>query len=354
MVKHMKKLEMSYIVNSFLNAIDEDIEMKTISVVIPTYNEEANVETIYQRIKDLFTTSLSSYQMEILFIDNASKDRTREIIGKLAESDHRVQAIYNATNFGFSRSTFYGLSQAEGNCAILLYADMQDPPEVIPKFVEQWEAGYKIVTGIKSKSKENRMMYAIRSLYYSFLEKISESEHIKQFDGFGLYDVSFIKELRRMKDPLPYLRGIVGEIGFQRAEIEYEQKIRKNGKSKFNFMRCYDVAMLGITSSTKAIMRMATFLGMGLSACCLIIAIVTFILKITNWNYFDVGTAAVIIGIFFVGGVQTFFLGFLGEYIVNINIRVMRHPIVVEEKRINMRRSYQSKDDEESVEKKLC
>lgn len=328
--------------------------MKTISVVVPTYNEEANIEAIYQRVKDLFITSLTAYKMELLFIDNNSQDRTRDIINKLAETDSRVQAIYNATNFGFSRSTFYGLSQAEGDCAVLLYADMQDPPEIIPLFVEKWESGYKIVTGIKSKSKENKIMYALRNTYYRFLEKVSESEHIKQFDGFGLYDASFIIELRHMEDSLPYLRGIIGEIGFQRAEVEYEQEIRKNGKSHFNFMKCYDVAMLGITSSTKAIMRMATFLGMALSACCLIIAIITFILKITHWNYFDVGTAAVIVGIFFVGGVQIFFLGFLGEYIANINIRVMKHPIVVEEKRINMKRTYNSKVNTESEEKKLC
>lgn len=317
---------------------------KTISVVIPTYNEEKNIMTVYERVSALFEKELSRYEMQILFIDNASLDSSRALIEELCRKDERVQAIFNATNFGFSRSSFYGLSQAEGDCAVMLYADMQDPPEVIPEFVRKWEEGYKIVTGIKSQSRESKLMYAIRNIYYNLLSKISESEHIKQFDGFGLYDASFIRVIRNLKDPLPYLRGLVAELGCKRAEVEYTQERRKAGKTSFNFARYYDVAMLGLTSSTKAIMRMATFLGIIMSALCVVIAVVTFIIKLVNWNYFDVGTAAIIVGIFFVGGVQIFFLGFLGEYILNINIRSMGHPIVVEEKRINMKRKIMEED----------
>ena len=311
--------------------------MKTITIVVPTYNEELNIQNIYERVTKLFQTQLQEYEMELLFIDNASKDSTRKLIEELAQKDKRVQAIFNATNFGFSKSSFYGLSQAEGDAAVLMYADMQDPPEVIPKMVEEWEKGHKIVVGIKSKSKENKIMYFVRSIYYKLLAKISETEHIEHFDGFGLYDASFVKELRKLNDPLPYLRGLVAEIGYERAEVEYEQNRREKGKTSFNFMRYYDVAMLGLTSSSKAVLRMATFLGMGLSAICFLLAIVTLILKLTDWNYFDVGTAAIITGIFFVGGVQIFFLGFLGEYIANINIRTMQHPVVVEDRRINMK-----------------
>lgn len=312
--------------------------MKTISIVIPTYNEEKNIMAVYERVLSLFQKELQNYEMQILFIDNASLDSSRVLIEELCQKDNRVQAIFNATNFGFSKSSFYGLSQAEGDCAVMLYADMQDPPEVIPKFVQKWEEGYKIVTGIKSQSKENKLMYALRGVYYNLISKISEGEHIKQFDGFGLYDASFIQVIRKLKDPLPYLRGLVAELGCKRAEVEYTQEKRKAGKTSFNFARYYDVAMLGLTSSTKAIMRMATFLGIMMAGICVVIALVTFIIKLINWNYFDVGTAAIIIGIFFVGGVQMFFLGFLGEYILNINIRTMGHPIVVEEKRINMKR----------------
>lgn len=312
--------------------------MKTITVVIPTYNEENNIRSVYERVCRLFVEDLKQYELQILFIDNASSDSSRILIEELCRCDGRVQAIFNATNFGFSRSSFYGLSQAEGDCAIMLYADMQDPPEIIPEFVKKWEEGYQIVTGIKSQSKENKIMYVLRGIYYDLIAKISEGEHIKQFDGFGLYDASFIRVIRNLKDPIPYLRGLVAELGCKRAEVEYTQEKRKAGKTSFNFARYYDVAMLGLTSSTKVIMRMATFLGIIMAGICMIISIITLIIKLTNWNYFDVGTAAIIIGIFFVGGVQIFFLGFLGEYILNINIRSMAHPIVVEEKRINMKR----------------
>lgn len=312
--------------------------MKTITVVVPTYNEEANIQSIYDRVQEVFAASLSDYGMQLLFIDNDSQDGTRALIRGLAEKDERVQAIFNATNFGFSKSCFHGLSQAEGDCAVLMFADMQDPPEVIPEMVRKWEEGYKIVLGIKSKSRENKLMYLIRSVYYGILEKISETEHIRQYDGFGLYDAAFVKQLRRLRDPMPYLRGLVAEIGYRHAEVEYTQELRKAGKSTFSLMKYYDVAMLGITSSSKIVMRMATFLGMGLGVVCMIVAIITFILKLCNWQYFNAGTAAIIVGIFFIGAVQLFFLGFLGEYILNINVRTMNHPIVLEEERINLKR----------------
>lgn len=312
--------------------------MKTITIVVPTYNEEANIQSIYDRVQEVFAASLSDYGMQLLFIDNDSQDGTRALIRGLAEKDERVQAIFNATNFGFSKSCFHGLSQAEGDCAVLMFADMQDPPEVIPEMVRKWEEGYKIVLGIKSKSRENRLMYLIRSVYYGILEKISETVHIRQYDGFGLYDAAFVKQLRKLRDPMPYLRGLVAEIGYRHAEVEYTQELRKAGKSTFSLMKYYDVAMLGITSSSKIVMRMATFLGMGLGVVCMIVAIITFILKLCNWQYFNAGTAAIIVGIFFIGAVQLFFLGFLGEYILNINVRTMNHPIVLEEERINLKR----------------
>ena len=312
--------------------------MKTITIVVPTYNEEANIQSIYDRVQEVFAASLSDYGMQLLFIDNDSQDGTRALIRGLAEKDERVQAIFNATNFGFSKSCFHGLSQAEGDCAVLMFADMQDPPEVIPEMVRKWEEGYKIVLGIKSKSRENRLMYLIRSVYYGILEKISETEHIRQYDGFGLYDAAFVKQLRKLRDPMPYLRGLVAEIGYRHAEVEYTQELRKAGKSTFSLMKYYDVAMLGITSSSKIVMRMATFLGMGLGVVYMIVAIITFILKLCNWQYFNAGTAAIIVGIFFIGAVQLFFLGFLGEYILNINVRTMNHPIVLEEERINLKR----------------
>ncbi len=308
--------------------------MKTVTVVIPTYNEEENIPVVYQRVKEVFEKELESYQYEIQFIDNCSTDKSRELIADLAHSDSHVKAIFNVKNFGFTRSTFYGLTQAEGDCAVLLFADMQDPPEVIVDFVREWENGYKIVTGIKNKSKESPLMYLFRKIYYWLIKLIAEVDHIEQFDGFGLYDASFIKVLRELDDPLPYLRGIVAELGGKRKEVHYTQEKRKKGKSSFNFLKLYDLAMLGITSYSKVIMRLATLLGFFVAFVSIVIAIITLVHKLTHWDSFPIGTAAISIGVFFFGAVQLFFVGFLGEYIVNINTRVMKRPLVVEEKRI--------------------
>lgn len=309
--------------------------MKTVSVVIPTYNEEENVPRIADRVTELFQKKLTEYNYEILFIDNFSLDNTKKTIEALAADDKHIKAIFNVRNFGFSRSTFYGLSQAEGDCAVLLFADMQDPPELIVDFVQKWEQGFRIVVGIKNKSKESRLMYHIRQMYYKFIKKIGDVEHIEQFTGFGLYDASFIRVLRKLDDPLPYLRGIVAELGYNYASVYYEQQERKYGKSSFNFMKLYDTAMLGITSYSKVLTRIATILGFCTSILSLIIALITLIIKLCNWDSFSAGIAAISIGVYFFGSVILFFVGLIGEYIVNINVRTMRHPLVIEEKRIN-------------------
>lgn len=309
--------------------------MKTVSVVIPTFNEEANVPLIYERVRRIFAEALSDYYYEMLFIDNYSTDGTRKLLEALCREDPGVKAIFNVKNFGFTRSTYYGLSQATGDCAVLVFADMQDPPEMIPSFVREWENGYKIVVGIKNKSDENRLVYFMRGMYYKVIRNIAEVDHIEHFTGFGLYDRSFIDVIRELKDPMPYLRGIVAELGANRKEIFYTQAKREHGKSKFGFFKLYDLAMLGITSYTKVVMRIATILGFIVAFAGIITATATLIIKLINWNAFPFGTAAIAIGVFFFGGVQLFFIGFLGEYILNINTRVMNRPLVIEEKRIN-------------------
>lgn len=309
--------------------------MKTITIVIPTYNEEENIPLVYQRVTELFLEQLAAYQYEILFIDNYSTDRSRQEISSLAEHDPHVKAIFNAKNFGFTRSTFYGLTQAEGDCAVLLFADMQDPPEVIPDFVRGWEQGFKIVTGIKMQSRESPFMYLIRKFYYRIIKRISEIDHIEQFDGFGLYDASFLQVLRELDDSLPYLRGIIAELGYQRKDIPYIQDKRLHGKTSFNFLRLYDQAMLGITSYSKIVMRLATLIGFFTAVISLIIAVFTLFYKLTHWDSFPVGNAAISIGVFFFGAVQLFFVGLLGEYVLSINARVLHRPLVIEERRIN-------------------
>ena len=317
--------------------------MKKISVVVPTYNESGNIIKVYNRVVAVFEKFLQDYEMELLFEDNFSTDGTREEIEELCISDSRVKAIFNAKNFGFSRSTYYAVLQATGDAVVLMFADMQDPPEIIPKFVKKWEEGNLVVVGIKASSKESFFMTQVRRLYYWLVKKISEIEHIEFYNGFGLYDRSFTDILRGMNDAYPYFRGIVAELAPRRCEVRYIHQEREAGKTHMNFMRLYDVAMAGITSYSKVAMRVATFLGIGLGVISLIIAIVTLIKKLIFWNSYPVGNAALLVGVFFIGAAQLFFTGLIGEYILSITIRTMNHPLIAEQRRINFGES--SKND---------
>lgn len=311
--------------------------MKSISVIVPTYNEQDNINDVYTRLKAVFNNDLPSYRCEIIFIDNCSIDDSQKMIEELCATDKTVKAIFNTKNFGLSKSVFYGLIQSDSDCAILMNADLQDPPEIISEFVQKWEQGSKIVAGIKTASEESWVMYFFRSMYYTIIKQVGEVEHISHFDGFGLYDQKFIKVMRELKDPLPYLRGIVSEIGYQHTTVEYKQLKRTKGKSAFNFFKLYDLAMLGITSYTKTFMRLAIFTGIFISILSLIGTILTIILRLVNPDNYPLGTATIIVGVFFFGGLQLVFIGLLGEYILNINYRIMNRPLVVEEKRINFK-----------------
>lgn len=317
--------------------------MKKVSVVIPTYNEEENVIPIFEAVQAQIKESLQDYEYEILFIDNKSKDRTRDKIRIACERDKNVKGIFNAKNFGQFNSPYYGITQASGDCVILMCADFQDPVDMIPQLVQEWENGYKIVIGIKTTSKENKFMYFLRSCYYKTIKRISEVEQIEHFTGFGLYDKDFIRVLAKLEDPAPFLRGIVAELGYERKEIPYEQAKRRAGKTSNNFYRLYDGAMLSITSYSKVPLRIATMLGFIFSAISLLVALVYFILKLIFWDRFPAGTAPILIGIFLIGSIQIFFIGLLGEYVLNMNTRVMKRPLVVEEQRIN----FESKSEEE-------
>lgn len=308
--------------------------MKKISIVVPCYNEEENVGPISEAIISEID-KLQNYTYELIFMDNCSTDKTREKLIHLCDKNKNIKAIFNAKNFGQFNSPYYGLLQTTGDCTMLICADFQDPVDMIPKFIQEWENGYKIVIGVKNKSKENRIMYFLRSCYYKLIKKISDTEQIEHFTGFGLYDKDFIEVLRKLDDPTPFLRGIVAELGFQRKEIPYEQQKRRAGKTHNNFYKLYDAAMLSFTSYTKIGLRLATFLGIFVGIISFIIGIVYFILKLIYWDRFAAGMVPVLIGMFFLGALQLFFIGFLGEYILSINTRVMKRPLVVEEKRIN-------------------
>ncbi len=308
--------------------------MKKISFLIPTFNEEGNVEILSKEIIRNIEI-LNNYDFEIVFIDNCSSDETRNKITNLCLENKKIKAIFNARNFGQIRSPFYGLTQCSGDAVILICADFQDPPELILDFIKEWENGYKIVIGKKVESQENPIMYFFRTIYYKTIKKIAEVEQIEHFTGFGLYDKKFIEILRKLDDPMPYLRGIVAELGFKRKEIPYKQNKRKSGKTKNNFYSLYDFGMIGITSYSKVVMRLATIFGFFSSGISLLIAVVYLILKLMYWDLFSAGTAPILIGVFFLGSIQLFFIGLLGEYILNINTRVMKRPLVIEEERIN-------------------
>lgn len=308
---------------------------KTISVMIPCYNEEENARPIYEAVRDEILKSCPNYDYEILFIDNKSQDRTREIIREICAEDKKVKAIFNARNFGQFNSPYYGIIHTSGDCTITMCADFQDPVELIPEFIKAWEKGYKIVIGRKTRSKENKIVYHLRGLYYKTIRKMSTAEMIDQFTGFGLYDKSFVETLRELKDPTPFIRGIVGELGPERYEIEYEQPQRRAGKTHNNFYTLYDAAMLSFTSYTKAGMRIATFVGFLFAFVSFLVAIGFLIAKLASWYSFSAGYAPIIISVFFIGGLQLAFLGFLGEYIMSMNVRIMNRPLVVEEERLN-------------------
>lgn len=311
------------------------MQMKMISVLVPTYNEEENVIPLSQAIIEQFELKLPKYDYEILFIDNCSQDSTRKKLIMLCEKNKKIKAIFNTKNFGQFNSPYYGMCQTVGDCTISMCADFQDPVDMIPGFVNEWENGYKIVCGIKKTSKENKVMRFFRTCYYKLIKRMSDVEQIEHFTGFGLYDKSFIDTLRNLNDPSPFLRGIVAELGPKRKEIEYEQQKRRAGKTKNNWYSLYDAAMLSFTSYTKIGLRLATMMGFIFSAIGFIIALVYLVLKLIFWDNFVAGMAPILIGVFLIGSIQIFFVGLVGEYIMNINTRVMNRPLVIEEKRIN-------------------
>lgn len=309
--------------------------MKTISVLVPTYNEQENVQPLSQAIINVFQKDLPQYQYEIIFIDNCSVDNTRVIIKQLCENNQQIKAIFNAKNFGQFNSPYYGLCQMTSDCTILMCADFQDPVDMIPKLVSEWEQGYKIVCAIKETSKENPIMRMLRTCYYKMIKKMSQVEQIEHFTGFGLYDKAFIEVLKGIDDSTPFLRGIVAELGFKRKDIPYEQQRRRAGKTKNNWFTLYDAAMLSFTSYTKIGLRIATIMGFICSAIGFLIAIIYLIMKLIFWYTFPAGMAPVLIGVFLIGSIQLFFIGLLGEYIMNISARVTHRPLVVEEERLN-------------------
>lgn len=317
-------------------------KMKKISVTIPCYADEKCVPVMYERLTNVFHEHLPQYDYEIIFVDDYSPDKTRDVIREYCTRDKHVKGVFNARNFGYTRNVFATLQYGTGDATFLLFSDLQDPPEVLPKMVAEWENGHKVVVGQKINSKESKILFFLRTVYYNVLGKLSDTRQIQHFDGFGLYDMAFIDVMRQIDDPYPYFKGLVSEYGMNIKVLQYEQDASLRGKSGQSFWKVYDAAMVGITSYTKILMRIATFVGAALGIVSAVLAAFVLISKLLNWNAYPYGTASILIGVFFIGAVQLFFLGILGEYILSINTRTMKRPLVVVGEKINF-------DEEKSV-----
>jgi glycosyltransferase involved in cell wall biosynthesis len=311
--------------------------LTTISIVSGCYNEEENVAELCERVRAV-CEALPGYDYEHIFIDNASTDRTVPILREICARDAHVKVIVNTRNFGHVRSPYHGLLQACGDAVCYIASDLQDPPALIRDFVVKWEEGYKVVVAVKVQSLEKRSMFFVRGLYYRLINRLSEVPLIENFTGFGLYDRVVIDSLRDIDDPYPYFRGLISDLGYDHAEIPYVQRRRQHGITKNNFYTLYDVAMLGITNHSKVPLRLAMMAGFVLSVLALGISLIYLVLKLMFWQTFDLGMAPLLIGIYFFGSVQLFFMGILGEYIGSIQTQVYHRPHVVESERINFDR----------------
>ena len=311
------------------------MEQKFISVVTPCYNEEGNVEELYRQIKAVFA-ALPQYRYEHLYIDNASEDATPTILRRLAAEDPNVKVIINIRNFGHIRSPHHAFMEAKGDAVIVMVSDLQDPPQLIADFLQKWEEGYNIVLGQKTESEESRVMYALRTFYYRLVSRLSDVQLLQNVTGFGLYDRVVIEQIRGLNDAIPYVRGLVSELGYPVARIPYRQPNRRSGITKNNFYTLYDMAMLGFTSHSKVPLRLATMLGFAMSLLSLLVAIVYSVYKLFYWYSFPVGQAPIVIGLFLFSSVQLFFIGIVGEYIGAIHTQVLKRPLVVERERINL------------------
>lgn len=307
---------------------------KLISIVVPCFNEEGNVGPLYERVSAVFA-NLPEYNYDLIFADNASTDSTQELLRSLAKSDHRVKVIFNMRNFGHIRSPYNALLQATGDAVIGIVADLQDPPELIPEFLRQWESGSKVVLGQKTESEESWILFWLRGIYYKLVKKLADVELLEHVTGFGLYDREVVEQLRALDDPYPYARGLISELGYPVARVPYAQPKRKSGVTKNSFYTLYDMAMLGFTTHSKKPLRLATMLGFASALLSLLVGLVYLVYKLLYWNEISVGIAPLVIGLFFFASVQLVFLGIVGEYVGAIHTQVMHRPLVIERERLN-------------------
>lgn len=324
--------------------------MKKISILIPCYNEALNIELMYEAVSKQMV-NMFKYDYEIIFADNDSKDNSQEILRKIAKNDVKVKVILNQTNFGPDRSVVNLYKNASGDCIIGIPCDFQEPPELIPVLIEQWEKGFDVVLGQKNKSKENFIKYNLRTAYYNIIESFSDYKTLKHVTGFGLIDkkVMDILLITQIQDPEYALRNLITEYGFNIKLLPYEQNKRERGKSSYSLYKYFHFAINSLCSTSIKPLHIMTLLGFFISICCFIVALVYFIYKLIFWNEFSVGIAPVAIGLFFVSGVQLFCIGMLGEYIGILVRRVTRKSLVVEKEKINFDSEQETENENETV-----
>ena len=304
-----------------------------ISIVTPTFNEIENINKLYVDIKNEIKKINCEY--EHIIIDNSSTDGTIEKIKDLASKDKNLKLIINSKNYGHIRSPFYGLLQSNGDATILMASDFQDPVELIPKYIDEWKKGNKIILGEKTSSDENFLKYSFRKLFYNFLNKISDFDLTKNTTGSGIFDISIIEKLKKIQDPYPYFRGLVSELGEEIKTIKFNQPERKFGKTKNNISTLYDIGILGVVKHSRKPLRFMVLVGFLSSIFSLLVALFYLIYKLLFWNSFYLGLAPIIIGIFVVSSIQITLLGLVGEYIGIILIHQRNMPLVIEKERIN-------------------
>jgi len=304
-----------------------------ISVVTPTFNEEKNIKTLVYSVKE--EMSKLNYQYEHIIIDNCSTDSTQSIIKEICEKEKNVKAIFNLKNFGHIRSPYYALLQCSGAAAIILVADMQDPPEKISELIKKWEQGFDIVFLKRNQSDEKFFLEFIKKKYYKFISLLSKTKLTTGTTGSGLYDKKIIEIFRNLNDPYPYLRGLPTEFTDKITSVDFHQQLRKYGKSKNKLYDLYDIGILGIIKHSVFPLRVIIFIGFILSLVSFLIAVVYFFLKLIKFQDYQLGIASIAIGLFFFSSIQIFFLGIIGEYINSLFMHIRSLPLVVEKERIN-------------------
>jgi glycosyltransferase involved in cell wall biosynthesis len=308
---------------------------RKISIMTPCFNESDNVQFCYEAVRQVFAEQLPHYDYEHLFIDNCSSDSTVDILRGICASDPHVRVIVNARNYGPHRSPYYGLLQTEGDAAIPIMCDLQTPVSFIPVFVGHWEQGFRLVLAVRKETKETWLLRLLRETYYRLIELTSDLEQVRHFIGFGLFDRRVLEAIRQMNDSLPYFRGMVTEVGFERCLVEYDAPARKRGRSKQKWADLFEYAIVGLTYSSRVPLRLVTLTGCAIAGLSFLIGLVYLILKLFFWNYFPLGVIPILIGIFFFGSVQIMFLGFVAEYVGMTFERVRHRPLVIEKERIN-------------------